>query len=65
MEWHPVLSKTKPFLDWDRRIKKVCDQAKILEDTKKIDFHRHILEPAEILIGRRTTRVPASTNPTP
>lgn len=49
---------TKPFLDWDRRIKKVCDQAKILEDTKKIDFHRQILAPAELLIGRHTMRAP-------
>jgi hypothetical protein len=64
IEWYPSLSKTKPFLDWDRRIKKVCDQAKILEETKKIDFHRHILEPAEISLGIRTIRVP-STTPNP
>jgi len=50
LEWHPIVSKTKPFIEWDRRIKKVCDEADILEKTKKICFDSQILEPAEKLI---------------
>lgn len=50
LDWHPIVSKTKPFIEWDRRIKKVCNEADILEKTKKIDFDNQILQPAEKLI---------------
>lgn len=60
LDWHPILAETKPFKDWSRRIKKICDQADALEKAKKLDFHRDVLPAAQELLKNTRSDAVAS-----